>query len=306
MNNNIIIFGSESILAQNFINKYKCSNNNIISISRDHKNKESLCCNLGEIMFPNQIEEIASNIIKKLFFKETIFILFAWYGGPRNKNDQDIYDKNINIISNFSNICKKVNPNKIIFLSSSGSIYPQNLKNYNFDEEDGPSPITTYGKLKLLAERLISFFSEVYKIDCTILRIASAYGYDKRFSDQGVINKWLYNATTNQSLEIYNSINSQINFISFDQISLAIMCSIDNDIIGIFNVGTDKSISLGEIINEIKKITKKEIILKKINNDCRFFNINTQKFYNHTGLKFKLNLHEDIKNIHNSIKLIMR
>ena len=100
MKNNIIIFGSESILAQNFINKYRCSSNNIINISRVYKNKESLCCNLGEMMFPDQIEGIASKIIKKLFYKETIFILFAWYGGPRNNNDKDLYEKNINIISN--------------------------------------------------------------------------------------------------------------------------------------------------------------------------------------------------------------
>ena len=305
MKSNIVIFGANSILAQNFINKYKTSNN-IITISRDHKNNEVLTCNLGEIMFSDQIEEISSKIVRKLLYEETVFILFSWYGGPRNKNDKDIYLKNFNIIDNFLNICKKVNPKKIIFLSSAGSIYPQNLNNHNLIEEDDPSPISTYGKLKLLAERLITLFSEVYKIDYIILRISSAYGYDKRFSDQGVINKWLFNAITNQPLKIYNSKISEINFISFDQISQAIMRSIEKEIIGIYNIGTDKSVSLQEIINKIIKITKKEIILEQINNHSRFFNINTKKFYDYTGLKFKLNLHEDIENIYNSIKGIMR
>ncbi len=305
MKSNIVIFGANSILAQNFINKYKTSNN-IITISSGHKNKEVLTCNLGEIMFSDQIEEISSKIFRKFLYKETVFILFSWYGGPRNKNDKDIYLKNINIINNFLNICKKVNPKKIIFLSSAGSIYPQNLNNHNLIEEDNPSPISTYGKLKLLAERLITLFSEVYKIDHIILRISSAYGYDKRFSDQGVINKWLFNAITNQPLKIYNSKISEINFISFDQISQAIMCSVEKEIIGIYNIGTDKSMSLQEIINKIIKITKKEIFLEQINNDCRFFNLNTQKFYDYTDLNFKLNLHQDIENIYHSIKLMMR
>ncbi len=305
MKRNIVIFGGNSILANNFINKYK-SNNNIITISRNNKNADFLTCNLGEIIFPEQVGKIASSIIKKLLYKNTIFILFACYGGPRDNNDRDIYEKNINIISNFLSISKKVNPNKIIFLSSAGAIYPKNYENYSFKEEDNPYAITTYGKIKLLAERLISLFSDVYKIEYTILRISSAYGYDKRFSDQGVINKWLFNAISNQSLKLYNSNNSQINFISFEQISQAIMRSIEKNIIGIYNVGTDKSVTLQEIINEIKKTTKKKIKLEQINNDCRFCNINTQKFYNSTGLKFKLNLHEDIKSLYHSIKVIMR
>ena len=45
-----------------------------------------------------------------------------------------------------------------------------------------------------MAENLISNYALENNLKFTILRIASAYGYDKRFSDQGVINKWLYSA----------------------------------------------------------------------------------------------------------------
>ena len=114
---NIVVFGGNSILARNFINKYK-SSNNIITISRKNENMGFLTCNLGEIIFNKQVDEIASNIIRKLIYKETVFILFAFYGGPRYKKEKDIYDKNINIIYNFLNITKKVNPKRMIFLSS--------------------------------------------------------------------------------------------------------------------------------------------------------------------------------------------
>ena len=104
-----------------------------------------------------------------------------------------------------------------------------------------------------------------------ILRIASAYGFDKRFSDQGVINKWLYSAANNKKLKLYNSKESQINFISFDQISKAIFISLKTELNGIFNIGTEFSISLREVIEEIRNITKKKIIIEEKNNSERHF-----------------------------------
>ena len=71
MKRNIVIFGGNSILANNFINKYK-SNNNIITISRNNKNADFLTCNLGEIIFPEQVGKIASSIIKKLLYKKPL------------------------------------------------------------------------------------------------------------------------------------------------------------------------------------------------------------------------------------------
>lgn len=137
-----------------------------------------------------------------------------------------------------------------------------------------------------------------------ILRISSAYGFDKRFSDQGVINKWLYSVVNNKKLKLYNSKESQINFISFDQISKAIIISIEKELKGIYNIGSENSISLSDVIEEIKKITNKKLILEQVNNSKRYFNIETEKFISKTGTKFKLNLRDNIKIIYNSINEI--
>lgn len=137
-----------------------------------------------------------------------------------------------------------------------------------------------------------------------ILRISSAYGFDKRFSDQGVINKWLYSVVNNKKLKLYNSKESQINFISFDQISKAIIISIEKELKGIYNIGSENSISLSDVIEKIKKITNKKLILEQVNNSKRYFNIETEKFISKTGTKFKLNLRDNIKIIYNSINEI--
>ena len=89
------------------------------------------------------------------------------------------------------------------------------------------------------------------------------------------INKWLYSAI-NEKLELYNSMTSQINFISFDQISKAIFISLKTELNGIFNIGTEFSIFLREVIEEIRNITKKKIIIEEKNNTVRHFNLDTK------------------------------
>ena len=137
--------------------------------------------------------------------------------------------------------------------------------------------------------------------DLIILRISSGYGLDRRFSDQGVINKWLYSAINELKLNLYNSKTSQINFISFDQISTAIIICLKIKLNGIFNIGTETSISLGEIIEEIKNITKKKIIIKEINHSERYFNLDINKFASKTGTKFDLNIRKNIQLLYKSI-----
>ena len=303
MKRNIVIFGGGSLLAQNFISKCDTSENKLVLISRNKISKGNLEFNLSEINSQIKLDQFSFKIQNELVHNNTVFILFAWSGGPRNiDKEMHIWTSNMNIIFNFLNLCKIILPEKIIFLSSAGALYPDNIEGYNFTESDIPSPKTIYGKQKLISEKLLTSFSEVYNLDLTILRIASAYGFDKRFSDQGVINKWLYSAIHNQNLKLYNSKKSEINFISFDQISIAILLSLENDLTGIFNIGTTKSILLGEVFEEIIKITSKKIILEEINNNNnRFFNIDINKFFIKTGVKFNLNLNEDIRFIYDSI-----
>ena len=81
------------------------------------------------------------------------------------------------------------------------------------------------------------------------------------------------------------------------------MLSIEKKLNGIFNIGTQKSITLHEIIEQIRLVTKKKIDYVMINNFHRKFNINVNKFHKKTGRIFKLNVINDIEKIY---RLIMK
>ena len=302
MGKDIIIFGKNSILAQNFVKNDKNKLNRFVFITRESNDSGDICCDIGGLINKDQINNICKKIEDNSYEKEKVFILFAWCGGPRNYlEDSEKWIININIIKNFLLISKNILPDRIIFISSSGAIYPQD-QSKKFNELDIPIPSTAYGKQKLISENIIKSFAEENDLQYTILRVSSAYGYDPRFSDQGVINKWIYAAINNKKLKLFNSKKSIINFISFSQISEAISLSISKNIYGIYNIGCYESISLEELIEEIQLVCNRILEFEILNNEIRYCNLSIEKFEKNTGKLFKNEYKTNIKSIFHSIK----
>ena len=199
MKKDIIIFGKNSILSKNLAN-YIDNINKPIFITRKKTSKTDINYDLSKKLLIDDLKNITLEIDKNLENEERIFILFSWKGGPRTcQINEETWSRNMNIVINFIEICKILKPSKIIFISSAGAIYPQNTK-YNFNELDITSPTSPYGQQKLIAELILENFANLNDISCIILRIASAYGFDKRFSEQGVINKWIRKSIMNHRL----------------------------------------------------------------------------------------------------------
>ena len=83
-------------------NKDFCKKANIISISRYSELENDICCDIGKLLLPQEVENISSKIKKKIIYKRTIFILFSWNGGPRIIDKiEEVWSNNMNIIQNF-------------------------------------------------------------------------------------------------------------------------------------------------------------------------------------------------------------
>ena len=296
----IIIFGKNSILAKNFSSYYLNSGNNLIYLKSSDVNGNDINCSLGETISQKKIVEICSNIEKLSKFDRKVFILFSWSGRPRTAPEDYSWEINSNIINNFLSICKIILPNKIIFISST-SIYPENQE-YYLTEKEIPKPLSKYSQQKLIAEKTFETFSKIHNLSYTILRVSSAYGFDKRFSNQGVINKWLHDALIYGGLKLYNSYESKINFISYEQITKAIVFSIERELVGIYNIASTKSTELKEIIHKVELVTNKNLSIEFINKEKRNINIDINKFFSETGIKFENKVINNIELIYDKIK----
>ena len=75
MKANIVIFGKNSIIAQNFINKDYCNHFNFINISRYSKYKNDINFEIGNVISLEDLRIIALQIKRKLIFKKELFLI---------------------------------------------------------------------------------------------------------------------------------------------------------------------------------------------------------------------------------------
>ena len=306
----ICIFGSNSLLAKEFINTFY-REFNIIGIFRKDIDKEikkklfkSLQYDIGKKNSYAQ-NKIYSNYIKDLVSDKKIkFLLFSWSGKHRTSKNSDVEKNkhiNQNIVENFLCISSLCKPTKIIFLSSAGAIYDQSSDSYA-KESDNPKPSSDYGLQKLIAEKYIKEFCESNFIDLIILRVSTAYGYNPEIAENGVINKWLMLAKNNKEICIYNSLESSINFISFAQVSKSLSYCLNSNLKGCFNIGSEESTTLGEILDLVKKISgKKNLEIKYESKNKRKFNLSTDAFKKNTNLYFKSEIDKEAHKIYQLI-----
>jgi len=299
---NVILVGSTSVLAEYFyascIHQY-----NFVNICRFNRSKNpsancidfDFSAEFNRDLFDDLLSSIRSSLVDSL---ETVLCLFAWAGTPRSSSDPasrlSIEHNNNIIISNFTFLAKSICPSQIFFLSSAGGLYDGSLNTIH-TESSAPLPASPYGIQKLTAESLFASLAHDLSVPICIYRISCAYGLNTRFPDQGVLNKWLFDGLVNGEINIYNDLSSELNFISYDQISVAIEMGIDQDLNGIFNLGSCQSTSLSDIYRSVMELVP-SIRSHHIDNSVRFLNIDCTKFEQATGCIFEpLICHDAIK-----------
>ena len=211
-----------------------------------------------------------------------------------------LWAQNNNIITNFSALCRELVPSQVLFLSSAGGIYSNNVVT-SHSESSVPAPTSPYGEQKLEAEAEMSLLREEMNLPVCILRISCAYGFNSNVPDQGVLNKWLFDGLVKGEIGIYNSLDSRLNFISFRQLASSFLAAISFQIDGIYNLGASRSIALYEIYRLVAQLIP-GVKSSVIGTSCRYLNIDNSKFELDTGLKLPSRLADDVNDIFRLVK----
>jgi len=161
--------------------------------------------------------------------------------------------RNLNYLTakNISDACKIVG-SKMFFFSSS---YVFNGKKGNYSEKDSPLPLGVYGKTKLLAERdLLKNKRNV------IIRVDIMYGFNGDKEPNGIIQKILDGGV----IEIVNPQQKRRPLFIEDLLKIILILWKKN-MGGIFHVAGPDEISMGNFLKRMKKFSKKDSRIKKIN-----------------------------------------
>jgi len=149
----------------------------------------------------------------------------------------------------------KANVKKIIFPSSGGTVYGYPEPS-SINEEHKTNPICSYGICKLMIEKYLYMFNNLYGLDYQILRISNPYGPYHNALSQGVINVFLSKIIKGETIEIWGDGSICRDYIYIDDVIdiLEMMANKDIDA-KILNIGSGEGTSLNNLIKIMKSIT---------------------------------------------------
>tara|TARA_B100001540_G_scaffold117228_2_gene105125 strand:- start:455 stop:1342 length:888 start_codon:yes stop_codon:yes gene_type:complete len=238
----ILIFGSEGFVGNNLVNGLT-QNHEIICADQ---NSESSHINYHKVDITNfeQVENLVKNV--------DVVINLAAHTLTASL-DETITNANVNIIGllNILESCRKNEIKKIIFTSASSLIGEP--KNFKVTEEHPAVPKTTYGLTKLTSEHYLRLYHELYGINFVIFRFFNIYG---PYQKNGLIPTLFNRLNKNQPLTIFGNGDQVRDYVFINDIVDFFDTAITKNIAdnNIFNLGTGKSTTIKELIEELSTI----------------------------------------------------
>lgn len=181
---------------------------------------------------------------------DTLIHLAARQLPPEQEMIKDNIDGTYNLIS--CSLDKNIS--QIIYLSTI-AVYGES-KGHVFIEDDQPHPNTNYGLTKYVSENIINYWSIKSGNPITILRPFNIYGPGNK---KGAIYNFYKSFMESGKITIFGDGKQTRDFLYVDDVVDALIKSIDKKPKGIVNLGSGRSCSLIELIEEFKKILKCDI-----------------------------------------------
>jgi UDP-glucose 4-epimerase len=148
---------------------------------------------------------------------------------------------------------------RIIFASTGGVMFSTDTPPYS--ETDLPSPNTPYWISKHCAEQIIDFYTSQYGFNSTLLRYANVYWprQDPRW-EAGIIAIFLDKIQQKSAPTIFGDGEQTRDFIHVFDVVNANIHVLENDISGLYHVGTGSQTSINTLWNMLRGIVDTDII----------------------------------------------
>ncbi|MCF6093317.1 NAD-dependent epimerase/dehydratase family protein [Microaerobacter geothermalis] len=156
-------------------------------------------------------------------------------------------------------MCRKYVVKKFIY-SSSSAVYGD-IGTQSADENFPPNPPNFYGVSKFVTEYYIRSYSSLFHIPYVILRYSNVYGpnQDETTEGGGVISIFANHFAKGTRPIIYGNGETKRDFIFVKDVAAANLAALHFSGSDVFNISSNTSTSLIELINRLNKISKKQI-----------------------------------------------
>ncbi len=168
---------------------------------------------------------------------------------------------------------KKFNVKRFIY-ASSGSVYGVK-KEKEVTEKLSLKPISLYNKVKMCTERIILSYKKDMEI--FIIRPATVCGYSPRMRLDLTVNVLTFSALSKKKITVFggNQIRPNIHISDLTDLYIFFL-KINKKFQGIYNAGFENK-KIIDIANDVSKITKAQINVKKNLVDVRSYRLSSKK-----------------------------
>ena len=185
---------------------------------------------------------------------------------PQSSTQNPIYDIETNVVStiNLLEMAKSAGVKKIIFASSGGTVYgvPQETP---ITEDHPTNPICAYGISRLMIEKYLNLYFNLYGLDYISPRFSNVYG-ERQDPDkaQGAVAAFLGNVNRGEPINIWGNGEVVRDYIYVKDVVKACLKVIESDQPGhhVFNVGSGNGTSLNDLVEILRAVTQKKIEVK--------------------------------------------
>ncbi len=162
--------------------------------------------------------------------------------------------------------CSGRRPIPFVFASSSSVYGDDNTPPYS-EQGSQPSPVSPYGASKLAAEGLLRGRASTDSLPIAILRFFTVYGPRQR--PDLAIHKFSRLIDSGQSIPVYGDGTSARDYTHISDLVAGVLAALERLLSGglphqIYNLGSDRSISLHEMIATIEEAVGKKAVIDRL------------------------------------------
>lgn len=181
---------------------------------------------------------------------------------PKTSNSDPAFDVSSNVVETIFLLeqCIKENVKKVVFVSSGGAVYgtPEQLP---VGEDSPTNPESSYGITKLMIEKYMKLFYQLYGLDYAIVRPSNPYGPRQNlFAQQGVVAVFMGKILKGEPIEIWGNGRGQKDYIYIDDLVEGMYKAAFWDSSSkVFNLGSGGGNSLNEITEILGRVTNRPL-----------------------------------------------
>lgn len=247
----------------------------------------------GDLLNKSEVNEV----FKENKIDSVIHFAAYAYVGESMQSPSKYFENNIQGGVNLLEAMRVNNCFKIIF-SSTCAVYGIPPLNSLISESLAPNPINPYGESKLMFEKILKWYREIFSINSVALRYFNASGADfgigeKHIPETHVLPLAIQSVIQNLKFSVYgNDYDTFDGTCIRDYIHVADLASAHYKALNfldsnngnfIFNIGTGQGYSIMQVVNEIEKVSGKRVNLefaKRRNGDPAVLIANNEKAMN--------------------------